>query len=981
MCFIVITLLFTLILGLSGCFREPEVKPDTRPTVTLSYTTGDGGDELLIEASEPITFNNSIFYIYDNPNSKYKIEIVGEMTDLEELEQIAFGKNVTEIHNNAFNETLSSLKAVEFSADVRKIGSCVFGGAEPGEIRFLGDAPEVAEDAFSDSFTEKIKVYPTEDAVGFKGITLGGARIEREWIENSTLDASELNMADYAKESAAEAEELLFKITALYEEKKQEEWARIPFTTDMAKYAAVKEFTLGLTEGLVTDGERIAAIYDWICENVAYDEEALRADPYLVLTGKKAVCSGYVTLMHDMLSAVGITSYYVRGIALDSIEGREVSELYTDQGSFTMHAWLAVPVGDGFLYYDPTYGAKLGRSYYAMTAQAIGEHGISLEVDALQVMVGDSDFTDYLFDDFYVQFLYEDGYIYSSYLGEPLIAESSTDYTNGWMTTGFLHNIDNRYLHSEDIPRNSAYNCGILLSADKSEECIYARADGKSFRLSDIAKYVHLENEIFNTGLSLPEGEVLISGDYLLRRTEGGLIALAYLGSEREVTVPAEIGGERVISCADGLFRGEDQLTRVEFSEGIEEIHASFADCPILEEIDIPSTVKYIVTSGNESSISFSHCYNLKAINVDDESATLRSLDGVLYTKGLDVLLIYPPKRGAESFTLSDATKHIAGGAFMYSDIEEISLHDKLYSIGEYAFSYSRLKSVTIPGTAVLGVGAFMYASYLESVTIEPGQQSVGYAAFAECSSLYKVVIPETVQVIDTRAFYGCDSLVRMRIPEGVTSLGSYAFAHSALCSVTLPATLRIVDDTAFYGCRKLIDVNNFSGFMLTPGDDSVGYVAKYATDIDDKEIKVDIIITDDGLVFYVGDGGSLGYCLLDIIYKTDRLILPESINGESYFISPLAFDGDATITGQDYNAFEYIELTYELGAPMKDVREVYIPKSITEIPNGAFRGLVSLERVLYEGTAEDWALVTIDNKAGRNDCILNAEIVFEATP
>jgi len=74
----------------------------------------------------------------------------------------------------------------------------------------------------------------------------------------------------------------------------------------------------------------------------------------------------------------------------------------------------------------------------------------------------------------------------------------------------------------------------------------------------------------------------------------GGCVFNKYNGSQTHVTVPAAIDGVAVVHLGAALFEGTN-VVRVEISPGIDCIREkSFANCPDLEEVVIPSSVRRI---------------------------------------------------------------------------------------------------------------------------------------------------------------------------------------------------------------------------------------------------------------------------------------------------------------------------------------------------------------------------------------------------
>lgn len=94
--------------------------------------------------------------------------------------------------------------------------------------------------------------------------------------------------------------------------------------------------------------------------------------------------------------------------------------------------------------------------------------------------------------------------------------------------------------------------------------------------------------------------------------------------------------GDRVTSIAPQAFYGEVTLTAVQ----------------------IPATVGLI---GN---LAFAECPNLRYVSVDSDNAAYCSVDGVLYTADMSVLILYPPARAGESVTLYAGTTVIREMAF-----------------------------------------------------------------------------------------------------------------------------------------------------------------------------------------------------------------------------------------------------------------------------------------------------------------------------
>lgn len=170
-----------------------------------------------------------------------------------------------------------------------------------------------------------------------------------------------------------------------------------------------------LTEDCFTDEEKVQVIHDWVCENFAYDFEALykgeiddQADAAWTFANKRGVCSGFARMCQIMLTSVGVPCMNVIGYSEGSTDGL-VPE---DAGKSNNHEWNVVYLDGSWRSIDVTWdcqnsylgefsgkvdawGTPYGETttgnapcyiYYGMTPFNMGGTHISLEVymDAIQ---------------------------------------------------------------------------------------------------------------------------------------------------------------------------------------------------------------------------------------------------------------------------------------------------------------------------------------------------------------------------------------------------------------------------------------------------------------------------------------------------------------------------------------------------------------------------------------------------------------------
>lgn len=120
----------------------------------------------------------------------------------------------------------------------------------------------------------------------------------------------------------------------------------------------VSEIIEGLELGDKTDFEKIAAIHDYICDNVEYETESTEQDTvrtaYGALIEGKAVCQGYSVSLYRLLLEAGIDNRIIFGEGLP------------DDGSSGPHSWNIIQLGDEYYYIDVTWDDTLHSYDYFM---------------------------------------------------------------------------------------------------------------------------------------------------------------------------------------------------------------------------------------------------------------------------------------------------------------------------------------------------------------------------------------------------------------------------------------------------------------------------------------------------------------------------------------------------------------------------------------------------------------------------------------
>lgn len=194
-------------------------------------------------------------------------------------------------------------------------------------------------------------------------------------------------------------------------------------------------------------------------------------------------------------------------------------------------------------------------------------------------------------------------------------------------------------------------------------------------------------------------------GDYGYRLIEGGVELLDYFGPGGDVTVPAEIEGQKVVSVGMCTFVSKAGVKKVTLPETVTSIgFGAFEGCTALEEINFPEGLRRVGFR------SFANCARLA------------------------------------SALLPDSVTQLEEGAFN---------------------GCGSLAQVHIPtGVTFIPRDCFLACTSLTEVEIPEGVERIHASAFAGCGKLARLALPATLTEIGTDALTGCPLLRDVQLPE-----------------------------------------------------------------------------------------------------------------------------------------------------------------------------------------------------------------------
>ena len=203
-----------------------------------------------------------------------------------------------------------------------------------------------------------------------------------------------------------------------------------------------------------------------------------------------------------------------------------------------------------------------------------------------------------------------------------------------------------------------------------------------------------------------------------------------------------------------------------------------------VDTVFIPKNIKdfWVCCVENPEADEPDRLISLRNIEVDKDNPYLCSKDGVLYSKDMKRINLYPDRNSMTIYKMPNSVEE----AYDFSkrnNIRKLYLSDNLKYINYgFASECKNLEYVYI-GTNTEMIcsgysGAFEGDKKLKVVKINSKKlKNIGNLSFSGCYSLKKINIPSTVKTIGEGAFWQCKSLKKITLPKNLKSIGFSAFA------------------------------------------------------------------------------------------------------------------------------------------------------------------------------------------------------------
>ena len=273
-------------------------------------------------------------------------------------------------------------------------------------------------------------------------------------------------------------------------------------------------------------------------------------------------------------------------------------------------------------------------------------------------------------------------------------------------------------------------------------------------------------------------------------------------------------------TIGDGAFYGCSALKTITISDNAVSLgNKMFGGCSSLSNVTIPYVGKDANAVATSFNIYYAWVYFFDTVVVSDMNAS--TLNGTKYyiAKSVKLTLTNIGDIGQSAFNgvnggistvtitgtqNSDGKYKVGNRAFYYCFLSSITFAAGLTSIGDYAFYYSSLRSISLPnGLVSIGDYAFYWCSFTSSTTITLPNTvtTVGKYAFQKNSTVTKVILGTGITTIGTHAFDGCSNNITLEFVGTSSQFGAKVSGFAAdwnYVSATLSILACKCSDTSY---------------------------------------------------------------------------------------------------------------------------------------------------------------------------------------
>ncbi|MBQ6510072.1 MAG: leucine-rich repeat domain-containing protein [Flexilinea sp.] len=244
------------------------------------------------------------------------------------------------------------------------------------------------------------------------------------------------------------------------------------------------------------------------------------------------------------------------------------------------------------------------------------------------------------------------------------------------------------------------------------------------------------------------------TNDLIFQQMEEGVQVVLYTGNVYDVVIPAELGGDNVISLSDILFQ-----------------HNTF-----VRSVSLPETITVI------SDYSFADMAELRSVKLPDH---LEAIGSGAFSND--------PVLG--DLEIPSSVQEIADDAFWGCSSLVIVAEE-----GSYAYDWAIRSGIRVKDSKVIGTDLFKFVEPYGKVLIS------SYEGLERTPELPRFnEYGDFVTGIDDGAFRG-NEISALSIPEGFETIGDFSFAEDPVpLEITIPRSITSIGDNCFEGTETVI--------------------------------------------------------------------------------------------------------------------------------------------------------------------------------
>ncbi|MBE6663481.1 MAG: leucine-rich repeat domain-containing protein [Ruminococcaceae bacterium] len=298
-------------------------------------------------------------------------------------------------------------------------------------------------------------------------------------------------------------------------------------------------------------------------------------------------------------------------------------------------------------------------------------------------------------------------------------------------------------------------------------------------------------------------------------------------------------------------------------------------------------------------------------------------------------------ERAAELVEISFPTSMELIGEYFFSEALKLTTvkgyeHTKVTKVYHKTFYKTPVSNIDIPTTVTQLASFAFYGTAVENFTIPDAVTEIPQETFAQCKSLKTVILSKNSKL---------------------TTIGNYAFDKSTIVEFYFPSSVETLGTGIFFECKSLTTIENFANTKVT----DVPYRTFCSAPLSYIEIPKNAIT--------IGDDAYKSHKA-----QMEELVIPNTVTS----IGKCAFAG----AGNSLTSIGAVVLSanlttfYTYAFEHNNIKVMYLPATVTSIPQGVFNNWKDNFVVVFTGTEEQLTDLLANTN---NDSNHNGKFVIDA--